>query len=99
MVADDVQVVGLDGCAYAGNHGMELRHVGGEAEMAEDPELLADLHSALTQVNARVAPDEQIKDCRVVLRSATDGGLTASTQRPRNTIMRELHDTIAALPE
>lgn len=34
-LADVERLVGMDGCAYAGNHGMELRHAGGEAEMAD----------------------------------------------------------------
>jgi trehalose 6-phosphate phosphatase len=33
-LADAERLVGLDGCAYAGNHGMELHRVGREPELA-----------------------------------------------------------------
>jgi trehalose 6-phosphate phosphatase len=34
-LADVERLVGLGGCAYAGNHGMEIQPVGGEARLAE----------------------------------------------------------------
>lgn len=34
-LADVERLVGLDGCAYAGNHGMELHRVGREPELAD----------------------------------------------------------------
>ncbi len=81
---------------WLGKHGRSPET--SEAEMVEDPELLADLHAAVAVVNAHLSPSEQIRDCRVVLRSAAGAGLTPSAQNPRTAIMRDLRDTIATLP-
>jgi trehalose 6-phosphate phosphatase len=59
-LADVERLVGLTGCAYAGNHGMEIRPVGGEPRLAEGvaEHVIAVAAFAATWPPERLAPGD-----------------------------------------
>lgn len=69
------------------------------ADLADDPDLLAEVQRAVDEANTAVSRAESIRKFRVLTTDWTeeDGQLTPSLKLRRNVVMREYKDEIAAL--
>ncbi|MFF3563119.1 AMP-dependent synthetase/ligase [Streptomyces sp. NPDC002574] len=69
------------------------------AELREDPELLAEVQSAIDDGNAAVSKAESVKKFRILATQFTEesGHVTPSLKLKRNVVLREFADEIAAI--
>ncbi|MFD3455987.1 AMP-dependent synthetase/ligase [Streptomyces sp. NPDC058691] len=81
---------------WAEQHGKAGRTV---AELREDPELLAEVQSAIDDGNAAVSKAEAVKKFRILATQFTEesGHVTPSLKLKRNVVLREFADEIAAI--
>jgi long-chain acyl-CoA synthetase len=81
--------------AWAQAHGKSAR----VADLADDPDLLAEIQAAVDDANSAVSKAEAIRKFVVLARDWTEEGgqLTPSLKLKRNVVLREAKDDIAAL--
>ncbi|MDX3075230.1 AMP-dependent synthetase/ligase [Streptomyces sp. NPDC088354] len=81
---------------WAEQHGKAGRTA---AELREDPELLAEVQSAIDDGNAAVSKAESVKKFRVLATQFTEesGHVTPSLKLKRNVVLREFADEVAAI--
>ncbi|MCW2815389.1 MAG: AMP-dependent synthetase and ligase [Nocardioides sp.] len=84
---------------WAEAHGKGGRRGASPADLATDPDLVAEIQQAVDDANAAVSKAESIRKFRVLTSDWTeeDGQLTPSLKLRRNVVMRECKDEIAAL--
>ncbi|MGW3242544.1 AMP-dependent synthetase/ligase [Streptomyces sp. NPDC001070] len=81
---------------WAEQHGKAGRTV---AELRQDPELLAEVQSAIDDGNAAVSKAEAVKKFRILATQFTEesGHVTPSLKLKRNVVLRDYADEIAAI--
>lgn len=81
---------------WAAQHGKSGRSA---AELREDPELLAEVQSAVDDGNAAVSQAEAVKKFRVLATQFTEesGHVTPSLKLKRNVVLRDFADEVAAI--
>ncbi|MGZ4451227.1 MAG: long-chain fatty acid--CoA ligase, partial [Nocardioides sp.] len=81
--------------AWAASHGK----AGDVADLVDDPDLRAEIESAVEDANKAVSKAESIRKFTILPGQWTEEGgqLTPSLKLKRNVVMRELRDEVAAL--